>query len=433
MPAFQSPAADPSDEPVFRPARLAQSWGLREISPAICLLIGLTVMVPVAPESRLTLFDGIAPILILYRWRAVRTLFWPTLILAIVSMTAMAFSAWMNQSDMRVLLGREYQIAALVIEMIGYWTLLEGTSRQGRTALLLGTTAGMCAHYFYPVDLRVLDEPIKFLLGIPLGVALLALVALLMPWVLGYPLFAAALLAAYAVFCFLVGSRSIGGVFFTAALLLPFAERIRMPRGYARWSPALIPLAAAAVYALTEIYTTLALHGWFGDRAAAIAQFQSSYGSILLGGRPEIIINVEGILDSPLLGVGIINYPSLYLYEMLNLHVYAEQTVLAQENVLYHSALFATAFESGLIAAAIWAYLIYIGIFSVPLLRKVEPEQRPLMAPLILISIWHILYSPPIPYNRFLLGIGLACAFYIYGEWKGTRDEEPARRRDRAY
>src|SRR5690606_30899804 len=123
---------------------------------------------------------------------------------------------------------------------------------------------------------------------------------------------------------------------------------------------------------------------------------------ILLGGRPEIIVNLIGIRESPLWGVGILNYPTIYLYDMINLSVYSEDDVLDLENILYHSALFATAFESGLVAAAFWGVLLYRTAFVVPLLAGLEETFRAYVAPLVIITIWHILYSPPIPYNRFI-------------------------------
>ena len=71
-----------------------------------------------------------------------------------------------------------YLILVEIILVIGFFLLLWHTDDRGRSAATFGAMAGMCCHYFYPSDLRVITEPIKFLLGIPLGVGLLALYAL---------------------------------------------------------------------------------------------------------------------------------------------------------------------------------------------------------------------------------------------------------------
>ncbi|MET3439188.1 hypothetical protein [Sphingomonas sp. 1185] len=394
-------------------------------SVTTCLMLGLTISVPIAPEARLTLFDAIALLLILGKWRAAFNLFKPAIGFLAVSAIAMAISAYVNGSAIVALVGREYQGIALLIEIMGYSIIITRAGNRACAALVFGVAAGICFHYFYPVDQRVAEEPIKFLVGIPLGVSLLALYALMQPRGGVSTLIIIGLMLAYSLFCFLVGSRSVGGVFFVSSLITAGIGVVRIPRNYRMIAPLVITISVFLGYMLTEVYTMLALNGVFGIRAANIAAFQSSYGSILLGGRPEVIINLSGIKDAPFLGVGIINYPSIYLYEMIRLSVYSQDTVLELENVLYHSALFGTAFESGTIAALFWFYMLYMTLLAVPLLKMVSLGQRAFIAPLLLISIWHILYSPPIPYNRFVMGIGLAFAILIYAEWKQQLGSEP--------
>jgi hypothetical protein len=319
---------------------------------------------------------------------------------------------------MRALAGRGYQVIALLVEAIGYYILVSSSGEKGRSTVALGAMIGICCHYFYPSDLRVLDEPIKFLIGIPLGVGLLALYTLAVPRALVSVTLIVILMISYALFCFLSGSRSIGGVYFASAIVVAMVGFVRIPANYAKIAPLMILVAGAVGYGFTELYTALAIHGVFGDRAAGSAAFQSSYGSIILGGRPEIIVNISGIRDAPILGVGILNYPSIYVYEMINLSVYSQQDIFDLGNILYHSAIFGTAFESGLIATLFWIFILYIALFSILLLNKIPVGHRSFATPLVLVTIWHILYSPPIPYNRFIMSIGLGFAFFVYDEWK---------------
>lgn len=387
-------------------------------SPAVCFALGLLILMPIAPESRLTAFDLVAPALLLSQWRVAMGGFKGILLLLAVSVSAMFASAEINASGLVAFVGRSYPMVALTIEMIAYYVIFRGSDLRGCASLVLGTMIGICFHYFYPNDLRILDDPIKFLIGIPLGVGLLALPTVIAPRSTSVVPLAVAFMLGYALFCFVMGSRSIGGVYVVSALLLITLRYVRIPRGYAQYAPLMILLSVAGTYALTELYTYLALRGVFGDRAAGIAYFQSSFGSILLGGRPEIIVNIMGAQDSPFWGVGILNYPSIYVYEMINLAVYSQNEVLQLDNILYHSALFATAFESGVIAAAFWGMLAYRTVFIVPLLCRLTPNVRTFIGPLAIITVWHILYSPPIPYNRFIMAIGLALVFFVYSQWK---------------
>ncbi|RYF14277.1 MAG: hypothetical protein EOO77_14495 [Oxalobacteraceae bacterium] len=394
----------------------------RPITAPFSFLLAATILVPIAPEARLTLFDLVAVLLILHYRSSVMNVFRPTIIVMVISLAAMIVSANLHGSEMRALIGRAYQIVALVVEMIGFFLLLWHTDDRGRSAATFGAMAGMCCHYFYPSDLRVITEPIKFLLGIPLGVGLLALYALTVKRATATIAIAAVLMVAYAGFCLFVGSRSIGGVYFVSALLVVSIGAIRIPTNYAKLAPLLIVVIALAGYAVTELYTALAIGGYFGDRAAGIAAFQSSYGSILLGGRPEIIVNMSGIKDAPIFGSGILNYPSLYIYEMINLSIYTPDVVLDLSNILYHSAIFATAFESGIFSAMLYAGLLYRALFCIPLLKNLAVAQRAFAMPLVLITVWHLLFSPPIPYNRFVMSIGMAIVFFVYHRWRQTRD-----------
>ncbi len=395
-----------------------------DISPILCFFLALSIMVPVAPEARLTGFDAVAGFLILHYWRLVRTLFRPAMILLLVSLAAMTTSAYLNGSETRALIGRGYQSAALLLEVMGFFVLISATNDKGRAAAVFGAMAGICCHYFYPSDLRILEEPIKFLVGVPLGAGLLALYAVVIQRASASSVLIVTLMIAYALFCFMAGSRSIGGVYFASAIMVAIVGFVRVPTSYAKFAPLAIVAIALAGYGVTELYTFLAIKGFFGERAAGIAAFQSSFGSIILGGRPEIIINLSGIWDAPLFGVGILNYPSIYIYEMIRLSVYSENSILDLSNILYHSALFGTAFESGLIASSFWIFMLYRALFAMPLLANMKIHQRAFIAPLLLMTAWHILYSPPIPYNRFVMAAGLAFSFFIYDEWKRLRTAE---------
>ncbi|WP_174298511.1 hypothetical protein [Sphingomonas bacterium] len=386
-------------------------------APLICFLIGLSVLVPIAPEARLTLYDLVAVGLVVAHPQVVRDLFGTFLALLVASLAFMALSVFINGSGMAALAGRGYPSVALFVESVGYCIVIRNSPDKGRAALVAGTMIGICCHYFYPNDLRVHDYPIKFLIGVPLGAGLLALYALASGGKAPSVAFIAVLLVGYAVFCFAGGTRSVGGVYFASAIVVLCMGFLRVPASYRRLAPVFIIGAAILGYGVTELYAFLAIKGLFGYRAAEIAIFQSSFGSILLGGRPEIIVNLLGIGDHPFIGVGIYNYSNEYLYDLISLSVYASDDVLSSGNILYHSALVATAFETGIPSAIVWLYLVYIAIFAVPLLSLEKGITRSFVAPLLLMTAWIILYSPPIPYNRFVLAIGVGLAFTMRFDW----------------
>lgn len=400
------------------------SDGDKPIHASICLLAAMTIAVPLDNQARLTLFDIVASALLVTGWRQTRGLFSGFALALAISLAAMAASVYWHESGLLAFLGRSYSSILLFVEVMGMYILASRTTETGRAALVLGAMLGISAHYFYPNDLRILDNPIKFLLGIPLGTAAMAGYALLAQDRQVSALPAASLMVAYSLFCFLAGSRSIGGVFFAAGMCLMLLPYIRVGKRYGYLAPIMMVAFGIGLYSFAELYTFFALKGFFGNTAANIAAFQSSFGSTLVGGRPEIIVNLIGIGDSPIFGVGIGNYPTIYLYEMIRLSVYSESTVLELDNILYHSAIFATAFESGIPSALFWAMAFYLALFAIPLLRTMPVGQRAYVLPLLLVTGWHLLYSPPISYNRFVMAPGLAFAFYAYAAWLRERRGE---------
>ncbi len=396
--------------------------GLPDFSPMMCFLAAFTVAIPLEPQARLTLFDGIAGLLAVFGWRQTERLFSGLLLALVVSLAVMAASTYVHGSGVIALVGRSYSSIALFVEVVGYYILASRTNETGRAALIFGAMLGICAHYFYPNDLRVVDNPVKFLIGIPFGVGVVAIYALLSKGRRVPVMPAVGLMMVYGIFSFLIGSRSVGGVFFAAALVLVLLPHIPLPKNYTRLAPLIMVVFGVGLYAFAELYSFLAIRGLFGDTAANIAIFQDSFGSILIGGRPEIVVNLIGIRESPLLGVGINNYPAIYLYDMINLRVYSEDSVLDIDNILYHSAIFATAFESGILSATFWVVALYRALFAMPLLRDMPVGQRVCVLPLLLVTAWHLLYSPPISYNRFVMAVGLAFAYYIFADWKRRND-----------
>jgi hypothetical protein len=385
-------------------------------------------MVPIAPEAHLTLFDAIAAVIVIYYWRVGAQAYKLIGGLMLISVIAMAASGYMYGTPLQPFLGRAYPMMAAAMEVCAYFVLILLGDDRRRAALVAGSMLGICAHYFYPSDPRILEEPIKFLIGIPLGTALIALTVLAARGA-NLPLATTmAIMILYAIFCFLVGSRSIGGAYFVSAVALAFVTFISVPKNYSRIAPFAMLLVCLATYGVTELYTMLALNGYFGDRAAGIAAFQTMHGSILLGGRPEIIVNLSGIRDAPFFGVGIRDYPSIYLYELINLSVYSEENVLGFDNILYHSAIFGTAFESGIFSAIFWTFGLYITLFSVPLLRTAYYQTRYYVLPLQVITVWHLIYSPPVPYNRFVLAIGLGFSLWLYMSWRSRSHDSDANR-----
>jgi len=375
----------------------------------------MSVLVPIAPQSRLALLDvcclGVLAIRLpsLWRVREVRT----TAALLVLYSTLLAASALLHGLPLSNLIRRDYGAVFLVVEAFGIYALLREGGFLRQALLIVALTIGISFHYFYPTDERVLEQPIKFLLGIPLGVFIAVSAAILAgrsP--LGRQV-STLLLVAYALMCLLSGDRSVGAMFFLTAVLIHLKLGFVNTRRYKLWYPLVLVGGLVLAIGLSELYASLAISGAFGESAARIASYQKQlFGSLLLGGRPEVMINLLAISDSPFIGHGPLAQTPKYLDAFALLGIYEESYINEDEQVLYHSMLFTAGHEAGIFAAMFWAYLLHKLTFSIPVVIQLGRRIAPAVLPFLFCGIWNILFSPLNSYARWQVAIGVALAFF---------------------
>jgi len=163
----------------------------------------------------------------------------------------------------------------------------------------------------------------------------------------------------------------------------------------------LISLAVIAIWVSQQILKMAVNAGLFseGDQAKYEQQSQGKLG-IIFGGRPEGLVAMQAILDSPFLGHG--SYAVDYKYyallqEYRYKYGYAEgdETEDVEEpGIPTHSHLTMSWVEGGVLASFFWFYmLILIGKSIVRLTEKPHP-LGPLYIFLLINLTWDILFSP---------------------------------------
>jgi hypothetical protein len=387
----------------------------RRIGALLAFCIGMSILVPIAPFSRAVLLDVCCVALLAYKlpslWRKpeIRT----TALLLVFYSGVLAVSTILNGVPLGNLIRRDYGAWFLILEAFGIYVLLREGGYSRHVLVILAVTLGICFHYFYPVDERVYEYPIKFLLGIPLGVLLAVAAAVLARRTALGRQMATVLLLVYAFSCLLGGNRAIGALFFVSAVLINLNLRFVETRRYKAWYPLLLVGGLLAAFAVSELYASLAIAGVFGERQAGIAEYQKQlFGSLLLGGRPEVVINLIAISDSPLIGHGPLAQTPKYMDAFTLLGVYDESFINEEDQALYHSMLFTAGHEAGLFAMVFWAYLVYKLTFAVPIVIRLGRRIAAAVVPFVLNAVWHILFSPLNSYARWQVAIGIALAFY---------------------
>jgi hypothetical protein len=227
-------------------------------------------------------------------------------------------------------------------------------------------------------------------------------------------------------------------LFVSGALIFPLPVRTR------RGSPpgeqnlfkvfVLLILAGGAAYAANSVIQYAAKRGFFDESTQAKFEQQAKgdYG-VLFGGRPETLVAIQAIRDSPIIGHGSFAYGYKYVelkQDIMYKHGYSD-TDDAEESVYptipTHSHLTLAWVEGGIFGGICWIYILILTLRALVRLVALRPPLAPLYSYLLIGFVWDILYSPFGSMNRIL------SAFYILVSYSllraPVREARPAIRR----
>ena len=383
----------------------------------VAIVFGLSAGIPLTPDARLTAFDLGALLLFSLYFRllsndpSIRRLMLLFLVYVVVSF----FSTAINGVPLLNFARRVGGTLLLVLDFCGVYAFFLTATVRSICLFIVCMMLGMFAYLIYPPDLRVREEPIKFLLATPIGVLIGGLFALSRLPRLPSKIMITLLSLVTAWIFFLHGARNGGGVIVASLAFVWFNYPIRKLKQLNR-RPFRLGLYAAlfgaAGYGLITLYTYAALQGYFGERAASVVRFQQQFfGSILLGGRPEIYVNLVALSESPLIGWGPLAEDLYHRKMLLDLGVYNEYW-FQQDSPLYHSMIFGSGHEAGAGAMLLWLLLLYWCIKASIALLTVQNRLR-YFSVLLLASVWSLLFSPLISTGRPLLAVGAAFALML--------------------
>ena len=136
-----------------------------------------------------------------------------------------------------------------------------------------------------------------------------------------------------------------------------------------------------------------------------VGQAKGDFG-VLVGGRPETLVAIQAIIDSPIIGHGSFPFGLKYLRMEQDLqyqHGYSDSD--EPDEVFYpviptHSHLTLAWVEGGILGGVCWIYIFILVLRAVLRLSVARPAFAPLYAYLLVNFLWDILYSPFGSVNR---------------------------------
>ena len=169
----------------------------------------------------------------------------------------------------------------------------------------------------------------------------------------------------------------------------------------------LLAFAAGSAYLANEVIKYAAARGFFEEGTQdKFTQQSSGKLGVLFGGRPETLVAIQAIRDSPLIGHGSFAADQHYLeLKQLLQYEYGYSDSDSPEEVEYpaiptHSHLTMAWVESGILGGLLWIYILVLAIRAIFRLSLNRPNLAPLYCYLLVNFVWDILYSPFGSVNR---------------------------------
>jgi O-antigen ligase len=183
----------------------------------------------------------------------------------------------------------------------------------------------------------------------------------------------------------------------------------------------LLTLAGSAAYLANAAIGYAAGHGVFDEYTQAKFQSQSEGKlGVLFGGRPETLVAIQAIRDSPIIGHGSFAVDPKYLalkQDILYENNYSGSDGAEDEEasplIPTHSHLTQAWVESGLLGGIFWIYVLGLTFRATMRVIAVRPALAPLYSYLLLNFIWNMLYSPFGSVNRMWATYFILLCYHI--------------------
>ena len=212
-----------------------------------------------------------------------------------------------------------------------------------------------------------------------------------------------------------------------AALTIPIFDRHGLPAGFRSSNMAktlkpilLLVLAGGAAFLASETIKFAAKKGFFDEDVADKFQSQSQGKlGVLFGGRPETLVALQAIRDSPIIGHGSFAADQRYLdlkADLMYENGYSESDQsddVVGNAIPTHSHLTMAWVESGILGGILWIYILVLVIRAILRITTVRPPLSPLYCYLLVNFIWDIFYSPFGSINRLWGAYLILLSFHL--------------------
>ncbi len=145
----------------------------------------------------------------------------------------------------------------------------------------------------------------------------------------------------------------------------------------------------------------------------------------MLGGRSEILVSIKAIMDSPIIGYGSwaksLKYALEKIYMLRQLGIRATFDPSKAILLPTHSHLFGAWVEAGIIGGVFWIWVISVWARAAIGLAQLKDRIAPLLAFVVFLVVWDILFSPFGAERRFIMPYYIIVIMWIVNEARGRK------------
>jgi hypothetical protein len=290
------------------------------------------------------------------------------------------------------------KVAFLLLNFAALSLLIDGRWRRV-TLFAAGLAVGWALQFFVNPDGYAAADPWKF--GYGGAVTLAGVVLASRPAVYRRPVAASGILLALGVINLKMDFRSEAGVCLLTALIVVLAARSgRLVRLDRRAIKSFTVLAASVLagFVIVDGYEYAAGHGSLGAEAQQKYEAQQSSFGILLSGRPQVIVAIRAIRDSPIIGHGSWAKDPTYaaaLQAELRKAGYRGRTLPHSPDIIpTHSHVLGAWVEAGILGPLLWLWALLLALSVLPRVHHLADGRVVLVAFLGTSFLWDVLFSP---------------------------------------
>lgn len=256
---------------------------------------------------------------------------------------------------------------------------------------------GILDYYISPGELAA-GDPWKFALGAP--VTLLIVLVAERCFARSVPRVVSAVMAAAAGVNLVMGFRSLAGICFLTAvyILLQWHRSRPRLRVSGRRLAFLSILGIVASVGFVETYGYAARQGMLGPVAQSTYETQvASQFGLILGGRTEILVAGQAILDSPIIGHGSWAKGAEYARLLMEYKGFLPWTWFMarhSEIIPSHSHLFGAWVEAGILGVFFWGFVMLLAFRVLLHFHQLREDLTPLVIFICFVVLWDVLFSP---------------------------------------